>query len=45
MQSSSGNYSMRYQVPVVFLLLLVSAAYISEEINLGLRWRRDIAIF
>ena len=45
MQSSSGNYSMRYQVPMVFLLLLVSAAYISEEINLGLRWRRDIAIF
>ena len=36
---------MRQQVPMVFLLLLVylgAVAYISVEISLGLRWRRDI---
>ena len=38
MQSSSGNFSMRYQVPMVFLLLLVylsAVACISEERNFG----------
>ena len=45
MQSSSGNYSMRHQVPIVFLLLLVylsAVAYISVEIRLDSCWRRDI---
>ena len=45
MQSSSGNYSMRHQVPVVSLLLLVylsAVAYISVEIRLGSCWCRDI---
>ena len=45
MQSSSGNYSMRHQVPMVFLLLLVylsAVTYISEERNLGPCWRKDI---
>ena len=36
MQSSSDNYSMPYQVPIVSLLLVyVSAVYISVEISLG----------
>ena len=38
MQSSSGNYSIRHQVPMVSLLLLVyrsAVAYISVEISLG----------
>ena len=44
MLSSSGNYSMRHQVPMVsFLLVYLSAvAYISVEISLGSCWRRDI---
>ena len=45
MHSSSGNYSMRYQVPLVSLLLLVylgAVAYISVEISLGSCWRTDI---
>ena len=45
MQSSSGNYSMYHQVPMVSLLLLVylSAVYfISVEISLGSCWRRYI---
>ena len=45
MQSSSGNYSMCHQVPIVSLLLLVylSAVYfISVEISLGSCWRRYI---
>ena len=45
MQLSSGNYSMRHQVPRVPLLLLVylsAVAYISVEISLGSCWRRDI---
>ena len=45
MQSSSGNYSMRYQVPMVFLLLLIylsAVTCISEERNLGQCWRKDI---
>ena len=45
MQSSSGNYSMCHQVPMVSLLLLVYlsvVAYISVEISLGSCWRRDI---
>ena len=45
MQSSSGNYSMRHQVPMVFLLLLLylnAVTYISEERNLGQCWRKDI---
>ena len=36
---------MRQKVPMAFLLLLVylgAVAYISEEIILGLCWRRDI---
>ena len=48
MQSSSGNFSMCQQVPMMFLLLLVylsAAACISEEINLGPCWRRDVLIF
>ena len=38
MQSLSGNYSMRHQVPMVFLLLLIylsAVTCISEERNLG----------
>ena len=38
MQSSRGNYSMRHQVPMVSLLLLVyliAVAYISIEKSLG----------
>ena len=45
MQSWSGNYSMRHQVPMVFLLLLIylsAVACISEERNLGPCWRKDI---
>ena len=45
MQSSSGSYSMRHQVPMVSLLLLVylsAVAYISVEISLGFCWRRVI---
>ena len=45
MQSSSGNYWMRHQVPMVSLLLLVylsAVAYISVEVSLGSWWRRDI---
>ena len=45
MQSSSGNYSMRHQVPMVFLLLLIylsAVTCISEERNLGQCWRKDI---
>ena len=45
MQSSSGKYLMRHQVPMVSLLLLVylsAVAYISAEISLGFCWRRDI---
>ena len=45
MQSSSGNYSMRHQVSMVSLLLLVylsAFAYISVEISLGSCWCRDI---
>ena len=45
MQSLSGHYLMRQQVPVVFLLLLVflgAVAYIFVEISLGSCWRRDI---
>ena len=45
MQSLSGHYLMRQQVPMVFLLLLVylgAVAYISVEISLGSFWRRDI---
>ena len=45
MQSSSGNYWMRHQVPMVSLLLLVylsAVVYISVEISLGSCWRRDI---
>ena len=45
MQSLSGHYLMRLQVPMVFLLVLVylgTVAYISVEISLGSFWRRDI---
>ena len=45
MQSSSGNYSMRHQVPMVFLPLLIylsAVTCISEERNLGQCWRKDI---
>ena len=45
MQSSSVNYLMRHQVPMVFLLLLVylsAVTCISEERNLGPCWRKDI---
>ena len=45
MQSSSGNYSMSHQVPMVSLLLLVyqsAVSYISVEISLGSCWRGDI---
>ena len=43
MLSSSGNYSMRHQVPMVCLLLLVylsHVAFISIEISLGSCWGR-----
>ena len=42
MQSSSGNYSMCHQVPMVSLLLLVylsAVSFISIEISLGSCWR------
>ena len=45
MQSLSGHYLMRQNVPMVFLLLLVYlgiVVYISVEISLGSFWRRDI---
>ena len=45
MQSLSGLYLMRQQVPMVLLLLLVYLGvvpYISVEISLGSFWRRDI---
>ena len=45
MQSLSGHYLMRQNVPMVFLLLLVylgTVVYISVEISLGSFWRRDI---
>ena len=45
MQSSSGNDSMRHQVPMVSLLLsiyLSTVAYISVEISLGSCWHGDI---
>ena len=45
MKSSCGNYSMRHQVPMVFLLLLIylsAVTCISEERNLGQCWRKDI---
>ena len=45
MQSLSGHYLMRQQVPMVFLLLLVylgTVAYISVETISGSFWRRDI---
>ena len=48
MQSSSGNFSMCQQVPMMFLLLLVylsAAACISEEIHFCPCWRRDVLIF
>ena len=44
MQSLSGHYLMRQQVPRVFLLLLVylgTVAYISVEISFCSFWRRD----
>ena len=45
MQSLSGHYLMRLQVPMVFLLVLVylgTIAYIFVEKSLGSFWRRDI---
>ena len=45
MQSSSGNYSMRDQVPMVSLLFLdylSAVSYISVEISLDSCWRGDI---
>ena len=45
MQSSSGNYSMLHQVPMVVLPILVyvsAVTCISEERNLGPCWRKDI---
>ena len=42
MQSSSGNYSMCHQVPMVSLLLLVylsAVSFISVEISLSSCWR------
>ena len=42
MQSSSGNYSMSHQVPMVSLLLLVylsAVSFISVEISLGSCWQ------
>ena len=44
-QSSSGNYSMRHQVLMLVLLILVdlsAVTCISEEGNLGPCWRKDI---
>ena len=44
MQSLSGHYLMRQQVPTVFSLHLVylsTAAWISEKIKLGTCWRKD----
>ena len=44
-QSSSGNYSVCHQVPMVSLLLLVYlsvVSYISVEISLGSCWCGDI---
>ena len=41
MQSSSGNYSMCHQVPMVSLLLLVylsAVSFISVEISLSFCW-------
>ena len=45
MQSLSGHYLMRQQAPMVFSLDLVyvsAAACISEKINLGPSWRKDL---
>ena len=45
MQSLSGHYSMRQQVPIVFslhLVYLTTAACISEKIKLGPCWRKDL---
>ena len=42
MQSLSGHYLMRQQVPILFLVYLRTVAYISVEISLGSFWRRDI---
>ena len=45
MQSSSGNYSMCHQEPMVSLLLLVylsAVSFIYVEISLGFCWRGDI---
>ena len=45
MQSLSGHYLVRQNVPIVFLLFLVylgTVVYISVEISLGSFWRRDI---
>ena len=45
MQSSSGNYSVCHQVPMMSLLLLVYlsvVSYISVEISFGSCWRGDI---
>ena len=42
MQSSSGNYLMCHDVPMVSLLLLVylsAVSFISVEISLGFCWR------
>ena len=44
MQSLSGHYLMRQQVPMVFSLHLVhlsNAACISEKIKLGPCWHKD----
>ena len=45
MQPSSGYYSMRHQLPMVFLLLLIyvsAVTCISVERNLGPCFRKDI---
>ena len=45
MQSSSGNYLMRHQVPMMFLLPLVylsAAACISGGTKFGRIWHRNI---
>ena len=45
MQSFSGNYSMRHQLPMVVLLILAylsAVTCISEKRNLGPCWRKDI---
>ena len=45
MQSSSGNFSVYHQVPMVSFLLLVYlsvVSYISVEKSLGYCWRGDI---